>query len=114
MRRHLEIARINRDSGGIYWSRLHFDGEKWYPESAAVAAGHSGYQAVTFLGPGRLAAVREGRIVWLRHAGKWLVPWSTQELSLPAAHACFFSPRTNELTVITHDNHAVCVPVPNG
>ena len=61
-----------------------------------------------------LRVVRQGRVVWLRQAGKWLVPWSTQDLPLPPALACFFSPRTNELTVITTDNHAVCVPVPNG
>ncbi len=109
-----EVARINNDGGGIYWSRLQRVMDKWSLDKSAVAAGHSGYQAVTILRPDRLAAVREGRVVWLRHAGKWLVPWSTQDLSLPAAHACFFSPRTNELTVITKDNHAVCVPVPNG
>jgi tetratricopeptide (TPR) repeat protein len=111
---HCQIARVNADGGGVYWSHLHRDQGNWKLVASAVAAGHSGYQAVTILRPGRLAAVREGRIAWLRHGGKWLVPWSTQDLALPAAHACFFSPRTNELTVITKDNHAVCVPVPNG
>jgi hypothetical protein len=109
-----EIGRINADGGGVYWSRLQNLGGTWRSFDSAVAAGHSGYQAVTILRPGRLAAVREGRVVWLRHGGKWLVPWSTQDLPLAPAHACFFSPRTNELVVITKDNHAVCIPVPNG
>ncbi len=111
-----EVARIHNDGGGIYWSRLQRGKDKWSLDSSAVAAGHSGYQAVTFLRPDRLAAVREGRVVWLRHAGKWLVPWShAKTCRCLGRPRLFFQPlHSNELTVITKDNHAVCVPVPNG
>ncbi len=111
---HCEVARISASGGGVYWSHLHRDQGRWRLHASGVAAGHSGYDAVTILRPGRLAAVREGRVVWLRPVGNWLMPWSTQDLALPASSACFFSPHTNELTVITRDNHAICLPVPNG
>jgi hypothetical protein len=111
---HCEIARISQDGGGIYWSHLHRHETHWRLRASGIASGHSGYNAAAILQPGKIAAARQGRIVFLRARGYWLVPWSTIDLSLPTPLGCFYSPRTNEVTVITKDNEAVCVPVPNG
>jgi tetratricopeptide (TPR) repeat protein len=111
---HCEIARISEDGGGIYWSHLHRHEKHWLHRQSGIASGHSGYNAVAILQPGKLAAARQGRVVFLRCHHHWLMPWSTQDLALSQPLACFFSPLTNELTVITRDNQAVCVPVPNG
>jgi tetratricopeptide (TPR) repeat protein len=111
---HCEIVRISDEGGGIYWSHLHRHESRWRLNRSGVVSGHSGYNAAAILHPGYIAAAREGRIVFLRSRGHWLVPWSTLDFPLATPLGCFYSPRTNEVTVITNDNAAVCVPVPNG
>jgi tetratricopeptide (TPR) repeat protein len=110
----LEFAGLDQE--GVHWAHVNFNTPwappSWSPMMAAVA-GQTGYLAVAFIGPGRLAAVRRMGVDWLRREGKRLVLTSSTGLGLEAAVACFHSPLTGELLVVCRDGWLVRLPVPH-
>jgi hypothetical protein len=114
----LELCGLDHQEGA-HWASLYsivyhtpWNTDSGQPIQRAVA-GQTGYLAVAFIGPGRLAAVRRTGVDWLRRQGHQLVlTWSTA-LGLEAAVACFHSPLTNELLVVCRDGWLVRLPVPH-
>jgi hypothetical protein len=107
----LEVAGIDVE-GMVCWTAVPFGGpsDEVY---ASACSPKAGYTAVALLAAGHLAAVRPGRIDWLSRNRGQLLPWTSTPLDTTDPVACFHSPLTAEVLVITGGGTLLRVPVPH-
>jgi hypothetical protein len=106
----LLLAGLGTDES-VQWTEVQF--REGTATVARAVSPQTGYLAVALLGPVRVAAVRRNGVDWLRRERGQLLPWTTTALDVPSAVACFHSPMTNELLVVSRDGWLVRVPVPH-
>ena len=80
--------------------------------STNSSGGEHPYVAATLVRPGLLAAVTRRGVTWLRCGSRSFTPIGLVPLPLPAALACFPSPRAGELVVVSGEGALWCLPIP--
>lgn len=104
------------EQGGIGWSRVDYGaGLKGSISGTTNISEHDRYLAACLIGPGSIAGVAADRVDWLKavtSAVPKLKIVSSTRADLPSAVACFGSPLTAELLVISSDGLLTRVPCP--
>jgi hypothetical protein len=101
------------EAGGV----LHWLSLRFFTTDPGVLAHHrmhggTHYLCTTLLRPGRLAGVHAGGVAWLSGGERGFLFHARTEVELDDAVACFASPPTNELLVVTARGDVVRVPAP--
>ena len=100
------------EQGALHWSAVDPYLYKT-PLFDLVFSAREKYRAAAFVGPDRIAGVRPGGVDWLRRGENRLTLSATTPADLRDAVACFFSPPTGELLVVTSGGDVVRAAAPN-
>jgi hypothetical protein len=109
VRDHRQLAGVGPE-GVVCFTELKAGGS--YPMTASGRWTDVPARAATLLSAGRVAAVTDAGIVWLRHGAGRLSGTALTRTPLADAVACFPAPRTNELLVVCRSGDLVRVPLP--
>jgi hypothetical protein len=98
--------------GRCLWVDARNDGPFLRVRSSCASKEH-GFLCAAILSPGKIAAVEPQGVAWLRTGpNNALTAHGTTRIALANAVACFASPTTNELLVVSRDGFVTRVPMP--
>src|SRR5262249_41790953 len=107
---HLELAHLG-ETGRLHWAALRLTGAERGRVARLIRSRGRSARAASFLSPGRLAAVSASGVHWLRAGETGLHETGFTRCGLDDAVACFGSPLTSELLVLTRQGELVRVPM---
>jgi hypothetical protein len=101
------------EEGHCHWSRLEGGNTARLNRKAFGAGDDRGFLCAAILTPGQVAAVEPQGVAWLKVGpDNTLTTRGTTRVALANAVACFASPATEELLVVSRDGFVTRVPLP--